>query len=486
MKTMKKIVALAVALVMVLAMGVTAFAAEGSHTITINGIKNSNDTFKAYQIFSGSEADGTLGDVKWGDGVDGDALIATLQNVEGFAGVATAADVSVKLGSGHDTEIAKAFATAASKHLVKTSGTYNNGVISGLADGYYLVQNDKTDEKSAQTRFILTVVNDANVDVKTDVPKMEKKVKEKNDTTGTETEWQDASDYDIGDKVPYQISTKVVSNYAEYKTYYLKFNDTMADGLTFNNDIVVKINDEAIDSTLYSVKSSEHGFELEISNLKNTTAKAGDIITVEYSATLNENAKIGSEGNKNTANMEFSNNPNSEGDGDKGKTPDDTVITFTYKTVVNKVDKEGNALEKAGFSLFKVTPAGEVQIGTELKGDAMTTFEFKGLDAGKYILRETTTPPGYNTAADIEFEIVTAFGEEDGEENLVLKTFTATPSDKFKVDMTAGSATTDVVNNKGNELPSTGGMGTTIFYIVGAVLVLGAGVLLVTRRRVSK
>ena len=188
---------------------------------------------------------------------------------------------------------------------------------------------------------------------------------------------------------------------------------------------------------------------------------------------------------------------------------------FTYKLDANKVEpNEENGttpLKGAGFTLFKIVPGTEAgttlenQIGAEVKGTDMTKFSWLGLDAGKYVLRETTTPAGYNTAADIEFEIVGAYvattdtdgvasGTKPELTGLVVKdssgntisgdaetgaTFTTT------LDSTRSDISTNVVNRKGTNLPETGGMGTTILYVVGAILVIGAGILLVTKKRMN-
>lgn len=225
----------------------------------------------------------------------------------------------------------------------------------------------------------------------------------------------------------------------------------------------------------------------------------GEIITIEYTATLNVKAVIGSAGNPNMMHIEYSNNPNGTG---TGKTPDDTNIVFTYKTVVNKVQEnpdfdaskeegEGNQryipLEGAGFTLYKKNSSGEYElVGGELKGEGMTTFTFSGLDDGDYRLAETTTPAGYNTIAPIEFTITAehdvvsdnpALTSLSGAVTSGTATFTSATSD--------GSLTTDVVNQKGATLPETGGIGTTIFYVLGTILVIGAGLLLVTKKRMG-
>lgn len=182
-----------------------------------------------------------------------------------------------------------------------------------------------------------------------------------------------------------------------------------------------------------------------------------------------------------------------------GETPDDTVIVFTYKTVINKVDEAGDPLDGAAFRLEKfVANEDGSETQDNIRGnwetveeiaaaENKTSFEFSGLDDGIYRLTETTTPPGYNTMDPIIFEI-TAEHEvlvlagdipelTDLNGNKVSGEITLTPNLKD------GSLTSNVVNHQGSTLPETGGMGTTIFYVLGAILVLGAGVLLIARRR---
>ncbi len=494
-KKMKKLLSLMLTAVMVLAMTTTAFAANKATDTTITVPDADSHTYEVYQIFTGELAGGVLSNVEWG------------KNGTGTEGEKVDADVLKALQDVNTTNATNTEKLAEIQKYVNLSsekfGTVDAKNPLSVKTGYYLlkdVDSNITGEDTF-TKYVVQVVGPTTVNRKADTPEMEKKVKETNDTTGEVTDWQDASDYDIGDNVPYQIQTTIVSNYGDYKTYYLAFNDTMDAGLTFNKDVKIYIGEDENGTEItsyFTITNEDHGFKAEITNLKTITAIQADTkITVRYSAKLNENAVHGSTGNKNTANMEFSNNPNSEKEGKPekpGKTPDDTVITFTYKTTVNKIDGSTKAdLPGAGFTLFKKNAEGNyVAVGDEITGTEMTKFEFKGLDAGEYELRETTTPAGYNTTDPIKFTIASTFGTEDGEDNLVLKTLTVTPSDKFTVEMTEGGASftgnidTKVENNKGSQLPSTGGMGTTLFYIIGAILVLGAGVVLVTRRKMSR
>lgn len=172
---------------------------------------------------------------------------------------------------------------------------------------------------------------------------------------------------------------------------------------------------------------------------------------------------------------------------------------FTYKVIVDKVTKNPNynpdvvgseeytPLKGAGFTLYKKNASDKyVAIGSELKGENMTTFTWSGLDDGDYRLVETTTPAGYNTIAPIEFTITAEHEVLSDNPALTALSGNITSGDaKFTADKTAGSLSGDVVNNSGTQLPETGGMGTTLFYVLGSVLVLAAVVLLVTKKRMS-
>ena len=207
-------------------------------------------------------------------------------------------------------------------------------------------------------------------------------------------------------------------------------------------------------------------------------------VVVTYSAKLNENAVIGSAGNPNTVNLTYSNNPNKGGEGETGKTPEDKNIVFTYKTVVNKVDQDKKSLAGAAFKLEKKQSDGSYKTVKEFTAGEETTFEFKGLDDGDYKLSETTTPAGYNTIAPIEFTISAEHDTDSADPKLTELTGNVTKGEAtFTVDKDAGSLTTDVVNKKGSTLPSTGGIGTTIFYAAGGALVVLAGVMIAARKR---
>ena len=307
------------------------------------------------------------------------------------------------------------------------------------------------------------------------------------------TKWQDSADWDIGDKVPFQLKGTVAADYDKYTVYKMTFHDHESNGLTFDKDSVkVYVDDKQItDPTTYEVVTGHLEdnctFEVRFADLKKEIldVKAGSVITVEYESKLNENAVIGSLGNPNEMRMEFSNNPNDEQGGETGKTPVDKVIVFTYKTIVNKVNPEGNPLEGAEFTLEK-------KIGEEwvekavIKNTEGTTFTFKGLDDGLYRLTETKTPSEYNTMNPnpLKFEITASHDKTADQPHLLTLSGDVKTGDvSFESSLENGSLTAKVVNHKGSELPSTGGMGTTILYVAGAVMILAAGAFLVMQKK---
>ena len=392
--------------------------------------------------------------------------------------------------------------------------TVTNGATYEAVAGYYLIKDkdNSVTGTDSYTLYIVKVVGNVTIDPKSDVPSFEKKIKDTNDTEGTTTGWQDSADYDIGDDVPFKLEGTVAANYAQYKQYYFAFHDNEEEGLSFNKDSVrVYVDNTEITEGYTVVDNPADGctFEVVFNDLMaaaeeyNFTVSGGSKIRVEYTSKLNEKAKIGKEGNVNSASLEFSNNPNQEQGGtpDTGNTPWDNVIVFTYKVVVNKIDSSKKPLAGAAFELSKKVNDEYTRVAlvnatqnTEgkyiLSNETVTKFEWKGLDDGDYMLTEVITPAGYNTIAPIKFTVnadhtITWEGEN---RNTILTSLTgnaATGDITFTANDDKTELATNVVNNKGSELPSTGGMGTTIFYVVGSILVLGAAILLITKKRMS-
>lgn len=507
MKNMKKMVSMLLMLIMVLAMGMTALADEvvpDTYTITIKNTTTGH-TYEAYQIFTGDLSvkgdKKVLSNIQWGSGI-------TEEGKTAFG------DAALKAEALNTTEDAKAFAKAAAAYLAAPAGTSaftepDSYTISNLAPGYYLVkdQNGTITGDDTYTGYILEVVGDVTAAPKGDKPEVVKKVDDVNDSTDAENSenWQDSADYDIGDAVPFQLTGTLPENFADYDSYTYIFYDTLSKGLTYNKDAKVYVVNGAdrtdvtsqFTITTEDVTGGETTLTVSCTDLKKligVTIDAGSEIVVEYTATLNENANIGSLGNPNEVYLEYSNNPNNGGDGDTGKTPEDVVIVFTFKTVINKIDGDQKPLTGAEFTLEKYYEAEKAwQPITVVKNEAGTVFTFSGLDDGFYRLTETKTPDGYNTIDPIYFTItaeheiesdhpalISLNGKQADEDGEVLQDgITFTPDQKN------GSLTTDVVNQAGVELPSTGGIGTTIFYIVGALLMLVAAVLLITKKKMS-
>ena len=492
MKHLKKIVSLLLTAVMVLAMCIPVMADDAATvatTYTITAPDNGH-TYEIYQIFTG-DYDPTaknLSNIKWGingTGTTGEAVDTTV----------LAALTAVNSKSNTE-KLETIIGYVSLKNPVATIGgtvkTYS------AVPGYYLIK-DKDGSVSgndAYTKYIVEVVADITITPKADVPDFEKKIKDTNDTTGDTSGWQDSADYDIGDQVPFKLEGTVASNYADYKTYYFAFHDVEEPGLTFNvGSVKVYVNGNQITSGYQVVTDTTDGctFEVVFENLKNIKAvEAGSKVTVEYTSLLNDQAVLGSHGNVNKAKLEFSNNPNNEQSGkpDKGETPWDNVIVFTYKVVINKTNEKGAALTGAEFTLTKELSDGSKKTIAVVKSNEDTTFTFNGLDDGRYTLKETQTPSGYNTISDITFTVnadhtITWDGTNRDSVLEKLNGNKVTGEINLTPDKTKGSLSANVVNKKGSTLPSTGGIGTTIFYVVGVVLMLGAGVLLITKRRMS-
>ena len=474
-----------------LALAVPTFAAENEYTITA---PDNGHTYEVYQIFTGDYYEGVLSNIKWG------------QNGTGTTGEAVSSEIISELtgATGSDTEklaVIEKYVDLESKEF----GTVSNGNPLTVPGGYYLIKDvdgSQEGDDDSYTLYIVQVADDVTITPKADVPEFEKKVQDADDTAGTTTGWQDSADHDIGDIINFQLKGTVADNYDAYKVYKFVFHDTESTGLTFQEVTAVKVDGTLIDSGYQVVTEElEDGctFEVVFENLKSIeSVHAGSVITVEYTSKLNENAVIGSTGNPNTANLEFSNNPNDEQGGETGETPDDTVIVFTYKTVIDKVDGEQQPLAGAEFTLEKFVADEEgADTYNEVKGtwtkvgDAVVTeegtqFTFKGLDDGTYRLTETKTPDGYNTIEPIIFTVTAEHEVESDNPALTsLNGNKVSGEITFTPNQSEGSLTATVVNQSGLELPETGGMGTTIFYVIGGILVAGVGVLLITRRRMN-
>ncbi|MDO4977802.1 MAG: isopeptide-forming domain-containing fimbrial protein [Eubacteriales bacterium] len=514
MSKMKKLLSVILAFTMVLAMSITAFA-EGEKAPA------TKYSYEAYQIFSGTvDEKGELTGIDWGTGVNSPALVAALKadtTFEGaFANASSATDVAAILaGYGNDSPKMKAFAEVVAANLttIKTTG---DDKVTLPAAGYYLIKDaDGTvPDGESYTRYIIKTSSAAEITPqrKADVPEMIKKVKENTTTTvgkatlrdyETPDDYNDVADYNIGDKVPFQIVGSLPSNYADYKTYYYQFSDSYNKSqLALDaNSIKVTVNGTT-PVTGFTLAETDGGFTLTCTDLKTAipTLTADDVIVVDYEMTLLSGANVGAgNGNENEAKLIFSNNPNKGHDGEKGETPEDKVVVFTYTAPVEKID--GTTLAKlenvefvfqnADNKYVTVDENGKVtgwvdtkEAATVLKTKADGTFAIVGLDDGTYKLIETKPLPGYNAIDPITVVVdadTTNTQDWNGAQSSV-----STKVD-LKVNGTPVTGEKIVVENKsGATLPTTGGMGTTMFYLIGALCVVCAGVLLISKKRVAR
>lgn len=410
--------------------------------------------------------------------------------------------------------------------------TSKNGVISGVDQGYYLIA--ETTLSSTADTYSLVMLNTAgesNIEITTKEgePTVVKFVKEVNDSTG-DTSWGKSADHDVNDEIAYQLIGTVSPKYSEYESYYYSFVDTMEAGLTLldntvqvyvggttdNQGIYVEGGVNVTEQFLITTENNNLVVTANLKELTGVTITSDTKIYVLYSAKLNENALYGTPGNKNEVVLKYENDPyHKDTDGDNnpktpnepsnpGVTPKDINIVFTFTTTVNKVDSSNSPLKGAGFTLYKKYPAGTAGIDNDgykeykaFTASDATTFTFAGLDAGEYKLLETTVPSGYNKAADIIFKVEATYDTEkkpielaglsakDANGSVISSTTGENVVFKVTLDETTSDLSTTVINKPGVTLPTTGGIGTTIFYVAGGILVVGAVVLLVTKKRMN-
>lgn len=446
-------------------------------------------------------------------------------------------------------DIADMFAKCISASATGVNLAYDdaNSNYSGTIDdpGYYLVIDTKDSgvtsptQDNAYSRYMLLVAGDSSIAPKASYPTVEKKVKENvKAITGKATyekstteKWNDVADYNIGDAVPFKLYGTMPNTIDDYEHYYYQFSDSLGEQFSQPDPKAVKvyIDGKAISpaSGVCEVLTAALGPELmvkfnDIKSIDLDASKPGiqsvtkdSIVTIEYTAVLKSNAEIGLPGQENKVKLEYSNNPNATGDGttkpgDTGETPEDKVIVFTYELDTTKVDGIDNTkkLENAEFKLYrmngstkeyvKVDTDSKVAGWTDTAADATTLisdtnglFKVIGLDDGTYYLEETKAPSGYNKLTNAVEVVITATTANN-------QSWNSTPADALtELNVTAGGnagtgdvatgiASINIANNKGSTLPSTGGIGTTIFYVLGGTLVVGSGIALVTKKRLGK
>lgn len=382
----------------------------------------------------------------------------------------------------------------------KTNMTGNDNI----DQGYWIIADvtNLTGNEANSLVMVDTKGQDAlEINPKTDLPTVEKKVKDIEDSEDDgiiDNPWHDSADHDFGDVVPFKLTGTLPSNAQYYESYKMVFHDTLSDGLTFDAatvkvymyeskhkaDVDTDMNDGIDVTEKFGVNTTTTDgctFEVGCDDVFTITGVTKDTaFVVYYAATLNTNAIIGAAGNPNEVCLEFSNNPYDTTS--TGKTEEDKVTVFTYQLIINKTDSHGHALKGAGFTLYKKDVDGDYNIiGTELKGADMTTFNWKGIDDGDYKLVESTVPEGYNKMSDIVFSISAVHSETAGEPTLI--SLDGGVIGTGVVD--TGAITKDIVNNTGTILPETGAQGTMWLIFGGAMLVILAGVFMITRKKMS-
>ncbi|MEE1218655.1 MAG: isopeptide-forming domain-containing fimbrial protein [Ruminococcus sp.] len=487
---MKKIFSVLLSIVLVLSMSTVAFA-EGTGTITITNAENSAD-YDIYKMldFTPSKTNANKGVYTI---VDGWKDFFTTSPATDYFNVTTVDSkevVVLKDGVDKvDEELAgAAIAYAKNKSIAVTStakASSETVTFTGLDFGYYAI------DSSLGIICALTNTNSTlTATEKNGKPDIDKFVQEDSRETSAELNygWGKVNDADIDQKVNFKSTITVGLGAVNYEMH-----DTMEEGLTFNNDVTVKLADgTAVDAKNYTVEfpavdadEEKHTFDVKFDNEFIKTLAQGSQFTVYYSATLNENANIVDDGNDNTVYLSY-------GEKNEWKTTEHKTTTYTWKIDVLKFTMDGeNKVNLAGavFQLldkdnkeikfsqvlgaavptYKVDAEGTI---TDITTDSNGKFEFVGLDEGTYKLHEVSAPEGYNKlTTDMEVVITSEYKEA---------TLTAT----YKINGKA-PATIEVENKAGGLFPETGGMGTTIFYTVGAVLMIAAVGIFVSKKRMA-
>lgn len=544
-KAIKKLLAALLAVAMVCAMAIPAFAYESWET---KEDLNKNHDYIAFQIFKGvisSKDNPTLSGVTWGSHItnpddflkklkDAPIIGAQFHSIDATdaTDAATVQKVLAVISKWHDSDDDSiAFARFVCHYLYSNGAAPDSDIVGGNSSitipeaGYYLIVDtinfSNGDYYHAYNSFLLVNVPQAvqtsyNVTINHKVvkPTVEKKVYDNFDNQdGTSTgDFGSSADHAINEKFQFQLIAKLPAGrdegraYDYYDKYTVCFNDTLSEGITYDglDSVVIESNgtpyDITNDSSKYDIDisnlKSQNSFVVKIHDVKNCVANLNDgaTITVTYTAHLNDKAYVniagGSTSNINKVYLTYSNNPKDESS--IGKTPESTpVYVYTYQlnnTKYHDDDNPNNVLAGAGFRLYSDEAChdeDEIKLkmndddtysrdfSTEGKGVEMISnnkgqFNVKGLDAGTYYLKETKTPADYNPCGVTK---VTITANHNGNH----------------VEFDSSKLSTTIINKKagGITLPSTGGIGTTIFYVVGGGLMVAAIVLLVTKKRME-
>ncbi len=562
MKNTKKFAAMIAALALSAcsiapAMGMTASAVTNV-TIEVNSgeVDTIKHKYEIYQIFTGTYekldgSDATLTGLKWGASVEETGYVDT--NDEAYKAL-----ISKDTSTDSRTKIKTFIATLGTLTPTTTVEAGEDGnITASLDDGYYYIvdvtdfnsEEANKDISDAKSAIMVTIVGGEaqTITVKKAIPAVDKQVED--NEAATETGYDGAADggffetadHAINESFQFKLTATIPADadIAAYDYYYLGFKDTFSDGVTFEqiDKIVIAgkeiTSDNAEDWAKWSVPTAENienrTFEVTTNDIKAQIPTPADWgtkeikIEVYYSAHLNENAKVFTQGtgdsgtddtNNNYVSLEYSSNPENTGDGstkpdETKETPKDYVWVFTYEVDNTKLDvATEDKLAGAEFTLKKDETViklidnndGTYTVADQSLTDGVVTalvsnssgeFNIKGLDVGTYTLTETKAPDGYALPAGEEaitsFTIVANHKEVTDGTNAELKFSTPDTSEGAEADATVDNAPTNTIfNSFKSSLPSTGGMGTTLFYIGGGTLVAVAGVFLIVKKRMNK
>lgn len=534
-KVIKKLLAALLAVAMVCAMAIPAFAYDTKEDI------DKNHCYDAFQIFkgdvTGNDTDGfKISNVGWGSSIaHPNEFLAQLTKDSTigseFETNFTAQEAVAVISKWHDSDNNSiAFARCVCNYVYSDGdstpflqGGHTGGFELDEA-GYYLIVDTSSfsssadgDSYHAYNSFLLKV-NKAHYHVqitpKVVKPTVEKEVYDNDDgsSSGDNNGWGSSADHAINEEFKFRLIATLPESenngraYDYYNEYTVRFNDTLSNGITYDRLDSVVINsdghtyDITNDSSMYEVDDSQlkndNSFVVSIPDVKTCVKDPefnlnnGATITVTYTAHLNENAAVnGSAENKNSVRLQYSNNPRPDGEyWGYTPTPESEVYVYTYQLNNTKraETENGTPLPGAVFQLYsdadcknevKLYQDGEFYYpiknatgkeAVEMKSAANGQFNVKGLDAGTYYLRETTPPAGYSACPDTTIVI-------------------SATHDGNRVNLESSKLYTTIINNKagGITLPSTGGIGTTLFYVVGGGLMVAAIVLLVTKKRME-
>lgn len=496
-KAMKKLMAALLAVAMVCAMAIPAWAADGTtHNssstdgkITINNAVN-GQTYKIYRILD-LQYNGTANsfryvkNTKWGAfvddqtaylAVDANGVVTWKEGVSAEKDGAPIKALAIAAGQ-YVKDQGTAFAADDSKVAASSTVIFDN-----LPLGWYLVVSDLTSDAICS---IDTTAKQVTIKEKNGVPTVTKEVEY---ASGS---WGQGNDGNVGDTVNFQTTINVTDG--DPTNYVL--HDQMSKGLTFKeNSIAVKVNDTLITNyTVEYTNTDKCTFEI---SFPNGTLHTNDTVVVTYSATINNDAVVGTTGNENETWLKY---------GDNGETTHGKTKTYTWSFNIFKYFTDSNndmqyladvefvlyrknADDKAEYAKFdpnnKLTGWTEAENeATKLKTNATSIVAVEGLDAGTYFLKEITTPGGFNgLTSDVEVKITSSCNILTG----------ATYAVEYKMVNEEGFTGTDeqekvvpIENKRGTTLPSTGGIGTTIFYVVGGGLMVAAAILLITKKRME-